>query len=243
MAKFLGVFKRYEKKYLLNEEQYKIFYSQILEHMEVDSYGETTICSLYYDTPDYRLIRKSIEKPVYKEKLRIRCYGIPGKDSTAFVELKRKYKGVVYKRRVNIPYNQAYNWLTNDVEPENIGQIGSEINWFVDFYKNLIPSFAVFYDRTALIGKEDKALRITFDENIRFRNTNLDISNGDEGKLLTGPDKHLIEIKIQGAMPLWLVKILSQLKIYPTSFSKYGNAYIKTLNNKSKNDKDVTIGA
>ncbi|NLZ46259.1 MAG: polyphosphate polymerase domain-containing protein [Clostridiales bacterium] len=238
---YQGVFKRYEKKYLLNQNQYQNFYKKVLEHMEVDCYGKTTICSLYYDTPDFRLIRNSIDKPVYKEKIRIRCYGIPSKDSLAFVELKRKFKGEVYKRRVNVPYNKAYQWLTNREEPKGMGQIGSEINWFLDFYKNLIPSCIILYDRIALVGKDDKSLRITFDENIRYRDTNLDISNGDEGNILLDRNMHLIEIKIQGAMPLWLTKTLSENRIYPTSFSKYGNAYIKLFNNKIK--KDVTKGA
>lgn len=145
-------FKRYEKKYLVNEAQYQLLRERLAEYMSVDQYDWTAICNIYYDTPDYRLIRASIEKPVYKEKLRLRTYGIPTGDSPSFVELKKKYKGIVYKRRMTIPYQQAYTWLSQEPDSTCNGQIEEEICWFRKFYHNLQPAVVLCYDRLALYG-------------------------------------------------------------------------------------------
>lgn len=224
MAEYQSVFKRYELKYRLRGDTYTKFLDAISDYMYSDSYGRTTICNIYFDSDDYRLIRMSIEKPVYKEKLRLRTYGVPCGESKAFAELKKKYKGVVYKRRICLPYSQAYDWLVNGSQaPES--QVSKEIQRFIDFYGGLKPKTALFYDRTSYVGNSDPQLRLTIDENVRFRSCNTDLTNGDEGISLFDDNEYVMEIKIHGAMPIWLSNILDNLKIYPESCSKYGTAY------------------
>lgn len=218
-------FKRYEKKYLVNEAQYQALRERLADHMQVDEYDWSTICNIYYDTPDYRLIRTSLEKPVYKEKLRLRTYGVPTDNSPSFVEIKKKYKGIVYKRRMTIPYGQAFAWLSYEPDSDDTSQIAEEICWFRKYYQNLQPVVALFYDRLALYGKEDKNLRVTFDQRIRWRTQQVDLMKGDEGAYLLPEGYYIMEIKIPGAMPLWMADLLDELKVYPTSFSKYGRVY------------------
>lgn len=226
MAKFNSIFKRTEKKYPITLKQKQELMKAIGERLLPDKYGESTVCNIYFDTGDYRLIRASIEKPtVYKEKLRLRCYGKAEDESNCFVELKKKYKGIVYKRRVNMKYRDAINWLCHGIPPENETQIVKEINAFMGFYGSLKPAAAIFYDRSAFFCKDDPALRITFDSNIRYRKEDTDLRKGDGGKNILGKDEFIMEIKTPAAMPLWLTAELDRLKIYPSSYSKYGTAY------------------
>lgn len=226
MSKFKSVFKRYEKKYLVTALQKERLLQVMADYMTPDEYGQSTICNIYFDTPDYRIIRASMEKPVFKEKLRLRAYGVPQHDSNVFVELKKKYKGVVYKRRVHMSYTDAMQYLINRTRPENVNpQVLSEIDYFLSVYPGIRPSVSLFYDRTAYYGKTDRELRITFDENIRFRNKKLDLSLGSDGYLLTENGENVMEIKCLGAMPLWLTKELDEMEIYPASYSKYANAF------------------
>ncbi|MBQ0042714.1 MAG: polyphosphate polymerase domain-containing protein [Lachnospiraceae bacterium] len=225
-------FERYEKKYLLTKEEYEQVMSSLQNHMKVDQYGLSTICNIYYDTLNYRLIRESIEKPVYKEKLRLRCYGVPKQDTVSYVEIKKKYEGIVYKRRISLPYSEAYKWLSGDEKDINLSdesgnrhQIEKEIAYFKEFYKDLQPACVLCYDRIALYGIEDKEIRVTMDSNIRWRTEDLDLLHGDQGSLLFDEDYYLMEIKVPKYMPEWLIRLLNDNKIYPTSFSKYGNVY------------------
>lgn len=235
MGKYSDIFKRTEKKYLITYEQSLLLLEKIGSYLRPDEYGVSTINNIYFDTPDFRLIRASIEKPtVYKEKLRIRCYGSPNADTNTFVELKKKYKGVVYKRRVNMTYYQAIDYLCKKLPPPEPSQITNEIDYFMRFYKTLRPRVSLFYDRMAYYSKEDKDLRITFDTNIRFRMKNLDISQGSDGYCILDENFRLMEIKSSAAMPLWLTDALSELKIYPTSYSKYGMCYRVIMKAKEK---------
>ena len=222
------VFERHEKKYRLSEEQYLALRKRLEEHMRPDPYGRHTICSLYFDTPDFLLIRRSLSKPKYKEKLRLRSYGLPGPETTVYLELKKKLDGVTYKRRAAMSYAQAQGYLLRGELPEQQGQILREIDWFRDFYKP-VPRVLLFYERIALYGLEDPALRITFDTDIRWRMGRFDLTEGDDGRPLLQPGERLMEIKVAGALPFWLARMLSELKIYPTSFSKYGNVYREYL--------------
>lgn len=224
MTKPQTVFKRYEKKYLLSRGQYDALLSQLQEKMTQDAYGEHTICNLYFDTPEYDLIRTSIEKPVYKEKLRLRSYGVPSAEDQVFIELKKKYKGVVYKRRVAVPLKEAADYLLGGKRPSADSHVLSEIDWFQSTY-HVVPKVFIAYERCAWYSNEDPGLRVTFDRGIRFRETALDLAFGDWGQALLEEDRVLMEIKIPSAMPLWLSRCLSELKIYPVSFSKYGVCY------------------
>lgn len=225
---YISAFERVEKKYLMSREQFEAFRQRTENLITLDQYGLHTICNIYYDTEHYDLIRYSIEKPKYKEKLRLRSYGIPTKDSTVFVELKKKWNGVVYKRRISMTLDEADKYLNVGVRPSKESQIVREIDYFLGYY-NPSPKLFLAYDRLAFFGNNNSEVRITVDQNIRSRTTELDLSMGDRGELLMEDDWYLMEIKVPGAFPLWLAKILSQLEIYPVSFSKYGNIYKNSL--------------
>jgi len=230
MNNYQDVFLRYEKKYLISEEKYKALREMISGKMTADDYGESLISNIYFDTPDYQLIRKSIEKPIYKEKLRLRSYGIPKDNENVFVELKKKYDGIVYKRRVAMPYVEAKKFLYENIEIKKENQIIKEIDWFKKFYRELKPTMYISYNRIALFGNENKAVRVTFDRNINWRTTNLDLQKGTIGNPLLGKEERLMEIKVPGAIPLWLTDCFDKLGIYDTSFSKYGNAFKEMCN-------------
>ena len=220
------VFNRYEKKYLMPEEVYLELRRRLDAYMQVDQYGQHTICNIYYDTPDFELIRKSIQKPVYKEKLRLRSYGIPTLDSTVFLEIKKKYRKIVNKRRIQLKLREAYDYVEKGIRPENDSQILREIDFFLDRYP-LQRGVYLAYDRVALFQRDDPSFRVTFDHNIRSRRTDMGLEKGDKGELLLDEHYYLMESKVLGATPLWFTQILSELNIYPVSFSKYGNIYIK----------------
>lgn len=226
MAGFKDVFQRIEVKYLLDDMQYTELRKRLEGMAEVDSYGKTSILNIYFDTPDYKLIERSLEKPVYKEKLRLRTYGVADDDTNAFIEIKKKYKGVVYKRRISMPYAKALEYLVDGKRPEQRSQISDEIDYFLKYYKGIRPAMAISYDRIAMAGINDPDLRITFDTNIRWRTDKLSLSEGNVGKDILLPGQHLMELKIAGAMSIELAKILDELNIRKTSFSKYGKGYV-----------------
>ena len=226
-------FKRYESKYLLNPAQYECFMQGASEHLVPDEYHLSNVLSVYYDTDDYRLIRESIEKPLYKEKLRIRSYGVPEPDGMVFVELKKKYKGVVYKRRVEMPAKQAEAWVNGKKQPLFESQITKEIDWFLKT-NDVSPKAFIGCRRVSWVDKDEHELRITFDEQIKWRDYKLSVLNGDEGELLLKDGECLMEIKIPEAAPMWLARLLSDEEVFPTSFSKYGSCYSTELINKSQ---------
>jgi len=219
------VFKRYEIKYLINRSQKEKILKAMEPYMELDGYGRSTIRNIYYDTDNYRLIRKSLEKPVYKEKLRVRSYRQVASDEEVFVELKKKYKSVVYKRRVNLPNGQACDYLDRKISAPVHSQITEEIDYFLDFYETLAPKVFLSYEREAYYTKEPGEFRVTFDENILWRETDLSLEKGIYGEAILQPGQTLMEIKTPGNIPLWMVDVLSKEEIRKTSFSKYGNAY------------------
>lgn len=218
------VFQRQEKKYLLQRSQFEILYSRLQEHMDKDRFGKTTVCSLYYDNDYHELLMKSIDKPVYKEKFRVRSYGVPGPDSPVFAEIKKKYEGIVYKRRVTAPYQELMAFLTDRVPLDCDPQIQKEI-WYMSDRYHLHPSIWLAYDRLALAGREDPGIRVTFDFHMRYRSENLDLAYGDQGEPLRNDDFYIMEVKIPLGAPLWLTRILSEEKITPGTFSKVGVCY------------------
>ena len=222
------VMKRYELKYILTGEQKDYLRRELEGHMQVDQFGLTSIASLYYDTPDFRLIRTSLEKPLFKEKIRLRSYGQATDTSPVFLELKRKAEGIVYKRRVQttIPLVNKFFACEGDICAS--GQINREITTFRDHYRDLVPACMIIYDRTAYF-EPDGDLRLTIDETPRYRSDHLDLTYSMDGIPLLPPGGAILEIKVQQAMPLWLTEILSRGKIYKGSFSKYGEAYRQQL--------------
>lgn len=231
---FKTVFKRYEFKYMLTKQQKIKILEAMKEHMVPDEFGKTTIRNLYFDTDNYRLIRRSIEGPAYKEKLRIRSYCKADEDSTVFVELKKKYHSVVYKRRLSLKENDAMSWVCNRTECPVNSQITDEIDYFIDYYGNLKPTVYLSYDREAYFAKNGDDFRITFDENIMFRQSDLSLKSDTYGTPIIDDDKVLMEIKCSQGIPMWMVNLLSKEHIYKTSFSKYGTAYSTIIYPKKK---------
>lgn len=226
---YQSVFKRYELKYLLTATQKQRILQAMQPYMRLDKYGRTEIRNIYFDTDNYRLIRRSIERPLFKEKLRIRSYGRASSYSDVFVEIKRKYNNVVYKRRICMPESQALNWLCNREHTGQPTQISGEINYFLDFYNDLKPKVFLSYEREAFYAINGSDFRITFDENILCRQEELCLSSDAYGIPLLKDGMTLMEIKCSGGIPLWMIEVLSREHIYKTSFSKYGTAYEKTI--------------
>ena len=223
MGEVQSCFRRYEKKYLLTRTQYEAMLDGMREHMVPDVYGSYSIGNIYYDTPDYRLIRASLEKPVYKEKLRMRSYGVPGSRDTVFVEIKKKFDGVVYKRRITMEMRDAALYLYGARRGDG-SQISREIDYFLRLYRPT-PKVFIGYDREAYAAADGGELRVTFDTNLRARDSDVDLRLGDHGAPLLPDGLYLMEIKIPGTAPTWLARLLSDHDIFPTSFSKYGAYY------------------
>ncbi len=221
-------FKRFEKKYLLSARKFDQLWDVMRDHMVPDRFFRSTVCSIYYDSDDYSLIRQSLERPIYKEKLRLRSYNVPGPDDPVFVELKKKFKGVVYKRRVEMSAETAEAYLAGQGRPPIEGQILHEIDFFLQA-NHVSPKVFIACDREAWDDRENPELRITFDRNLRWRDTDLHLCAGSEGEPLLDEGEVLMEIKIPDAAPLWLAHLLSELEIFPTSFSKYGTCYRNAL--------------
>ena len=227
------VFSRYEKKYLLNETQRDILSRALAEKIPLDPFsrerGWYEVCSLYYDTADDALIRHSLEKPAFKEKLRLRTYGTPAPDAAAFLELKKKYRGRIYKRRTPIWLSEAGPFAENRITPEETGicnsQILEEITFFVHRYR-LQPTIYIACERMAY-GQDD--LRITFDRNIVTRRSDLHLESGIYGERLLPEGTLVMEIKNGACMPLWLSHLLAELRLYTESFSKYGREYTRFI--------------
>lgn len=218
-------FMRHEMKYLISESEKQILLTGMKEHMALDRYGRSLIRNVYYDTKTYRLIRRSLEKPVYKEKLRVRSYSSVGPDDTVFVELKKKYDSIVYKRRIPLVEKDAEYCLKHEDRIPSNNQIAKEIQYFCSYYGDLHPVVYLSYEREAYYALDGSDFRVTLDENILYRNRDLSLESEPYGIPLLEKGQTLLEIKTTGGIPLWFTKILSENHIYQTSFSKYGLAY------------------
>ncbi len=227
MGGYKEVFRRMEIKYLLSKEQYEALMPYLQTIAKVDAYGLSKINNIYYDTPDHRLVRTSMEKPLYKEKLRLRTYGTTEDDTNAFIEIKKKYSGIVYKRRISGSYADAYDYLIGGYQRGTFedSQIAREISAFMMQYGVLKPAMCITYERIAMAGIEDAEFRVTFDSNITWNDRCLDLREVRDSRKLLADGQRLMEIKVSNAMPMALAKKLSELKIFPVSFSKYGSGY------------------
>lgn len=216
-------FRRVEEKYMLTKEQYKEFFKLVGEYLERDEYYESKICSIYFDSQNNDLLYNSIEKPIFKEKIRLRSYGIP-EDLFApvYLEVKEKYKGVVGKRRTKLRLGDFYEFY--DTGKCSDAQIMKELKYYFDLYE-LKPYVFIGYDRYCYRGINEENLRITFDYNLRYRFDNLRLERGDSGDKILDDNFYIMEVKTLDAMPLWLTKCLSKLKLYPTSYSKVGKVF------------------
>lgn len=221
-------FKRVEKKYTMTEEQYEGLWQKLEPYFREDQYPGGTILSIYYDTPQYDLIRTSIQKPLYKEKLRLRSYGVAqNRDSKVFLEIKKKYKHQVYKRRTELTLDEAEKWIAGKEKPSQMDQIRNEIQWMLERY-SLKPVSLIICERRAYVSKENPDFRLTFDYHIRSREEHMDLMSGDEGTLLH--DKMVVmELKVPASLPLWAAQTLAECRIYSGSYSKIGDAYQKHI--------------
>lgn len=222
---YQAVFKRYELKYMLTLEQKQRLLDVMEPYMALDKYGRTTIRNIYFDTDNYRLIRRSLERPAYKEKLRLRSYCQAEAQSPVFVELKKKYDSVVYKRRLSMPEKQAMDWIDGSAPMDTGCQIGAELDYFRQYYKTLQPAVFLSYEREAYYCRSGGDFRVTFDDTILARREALSLEEPVWGTPLLPDGKVLLELKTAGGIPIWMTHFLSQEHIYKTSFSKYGTAY------------------
>lgn len=219
-----NVFQRVEQKYILSKEQKNMFLEKANEYLEKDPYFESKICNIYFDNDNNDLIATSLEKPVFKAKVRLRSYDVPSMDTKVFLEVKDKYKGIVGKRRIKLSLKEFYDYYEKGYVDDS--QIMKELNYYFKTF-DLKPFMFLAYDRNSYYEKDNRDLRITIDSNLRSRKDNLRLEYGDNGKKYFDNEAYIMEIKVMNAMPLWLTKILSELKIYPTSFSKVGSIYSK----------------
>ena len=240
---YQAVFKRYEIKYMVTAEQKARILEAMEPYMEMDRFGRSTVRNIYFDTDDFVLARHSIAKPDFKEKLRVRCYAEADADSTVFVELKRKFDGVVYKRRVGLREADAMRWMAGSNDPAVMSslaagspQVTSEIEYFRGLYSGLKPVLYLSYDREAYRMKDGAhaadggaEFRVTFDCNIRCRETGLTLRSEAYGTEMLEEGMFLMELKCPGAIPLWMTEVLSKEHLYKTSFSKYGTAYCRFM--------------
>ena len=233
-------FERKEIKYLITDQQYRLLLPTLERFAEVDGYGKTRINNIYYDTPNFQMIRTSLEKPLYKEKLRLRTYGDTESNSAAFIEIKKKYKGIVYKRRVGSTYEKALSYLdgSRSLEESERSQVTDEVDELMRFYKGIRPAMVIGYDRIAMAGTKDPEFRVTFDTNITWRVDDLDLIDGSNGQKIIKSWQHLMEIKIPDAFPMELSRRMSELGIFPVSISKYGMGYKIFIQEISVNERD-----
>lgn len=230
------IFSRVEVKYKLNTAQKDAIIAAISEYMKPDKYnigGKVyTISNIYYDTNDNELIHMSLSKPKYKEKLRMRGYGVPKPGDVVYFEIKKKYKGVVNKRRTSLELEEAKKFAETGIMPElkpyMNKQVLKELEYFLHIY-DLAPALYLAYDRLAFFDNNDPDFRVSFDTNIRTRRYDLSLDAGDYGQQLMDSDVWLMETKIDKNLPLWFTRILTENKAYSTSFSKYGTEYAKLV--------------
>ena len=225
---YQSIFERVESKYVLTKTQYEGLWKKIGTHLVDDAFPHSSISSIYFDTDNYSLARTSIDKSAYREKLRLRSYGLKNDDSEVFLELKKKYNGIIYKRRQGMSYRDSINYILFDKKPVDT-QIMSEIDYLKVKYPDLAPRVLISYERDSFAGKEDKQLRITFDYDIRYSLDNLTLKGNKADRKLSDDDTIIMEIKSLKSMPLWLSHSLDELGILPGTFSKYGQIYTKVI--------------
>ena len=222
-------FERIEKKFRMTDAQYAALLPLLNARLQRDSFGESTVCNIYYDTPDFSLIRRSIERPRFKEKLRLRSYGIPGSDDTVFVELKRKLNGIGYKRRIAVPFCEAKRLLRGEAIRCDTPQIEKELLAFVERYRPQ-PMVYLTYRRYAMTAADDPQFRVTVDRELCYRLRDAE-TPGEDGMqpILTDAADVILEIKALGAIPLWLTDEMSRLKLFQAPFSKVGACYAQHI--------------
>jgi hypothetical protein len=252
----IEVFKRKEMKYIMDAERYHHIRNFLTKYMNLDEYNKGdkfyTIANIYYDTHDNNIIRQSVAKPKYKEKLRLRAYGVPDLDTKTYLEIKKKYRGIVYKRRVTLPLRDAYSFIETGIIPQVKNpryvttQVLAELKYTIDFYKPL-PALYLAYDRIAYFGKDQseggpgRDLRISFDFNVRTRREDTGLEKGDHGEQLLKEGWYVMEIKSGNTIPRWLLDYMQEHGMRRGSFSKYGAEYKRFLRRELEKRDDMNF--
>jgi hypothetical protein len=227
---YIFTFARREEKYRTDIPGMEKFLTACGDMLVPDDYYRSTINSIYFDTPDWSVIRASMEKPYYREKLRLRTYGGTVSDDTpAFAEIKKKCGGITYKRRIDGRYGELFSWLSGQGRSPSSTQISNEIDYFLERHPGIRPAMQIAYNRLSYVMKDDPGMRITFDMNPIYRSSGL--TDGSAfGKRLIPAGEVLMEVKISGpAMPLSLIRKIEACGIEASSFSKYQEAYFRTV--------------
>ena len=226
----MNIFRRVEQKYLITSEQYNALMEALGDKLVKDEYFYNDIYNLYLDAPDHRLIIQSIEKPMYKEKFRVRSYGLAeNEDSKVYLEIKKKFGGTSHKRRISMTLGEFYKYMEKGNRPKNANPITlAELDYDFEKY-NLQPSILINYERYSYYFRGNKDLRVTFDHNVKYRVKKPDLTNGDDMHHIIDKDMYIMEIKSLDSLPIKLSQLLAKLKIYPRGFSKPKNAYLKSL--------------
>lgn len=226
----MNIFRRVEQKYLITSEQYNALMEALGDKLVKDEYFYNDIYNLYLDAPDHRLIIQSIEKPMYKEKFRVRSYGLAeNEDSKVYLEIKKKFDGTSHKRRISMTLGEFYKYMEKGNRPKNANPITlAELDYDFEKY-NLQPSILINYERYSYYFRGNKDLRVTFDHNVKYRVKKPDLTNGDDMHPIIDKDMYIMEIKSLDSLPIKLSQLLAKLKIYPRGFSKPKNAYLKSL--------------
>ena len=225
----INIIDRCEQKYFLSNDDYNLLLEKIGDKLEKDKYYQETIYNIYFDNDNYELINRSLDKPYYKEKIRLRSYEIVNNNSQVFLEIKKKYHDHTNKRRIIITYKEYVNYINKGIIPNCNKQIFKELEYCFKKY-DLIPKLKIRYDRLSFYLKEDNNFRITFDNNIRYNFDDLDFTRFYDDELLFN-NGYIMELKSFHGIPLWLNKVLSELRIYPTSFSKVGKICEREVRN------------
>ncbi|MBQ6396095.1 polyphosphate polymerase domain-containing protein [Candidatus Saccharibacteria bacterium] len=244
---------RTEEKYLISKSTKTNLLKLISKHLEKDQSIKEQVLRLYFDTKHSDLALRSMERPEFREKIRVRAYNVPKRSSPVFFEVKSKVdlglKKLGNKRRLVLPLKDFYAFLNkgenlellaaraSENDPQQL-QVARELTYLFSYYQ-LEPKVIVSADRTAYTEKNNINFRLTFDERLRFRETDLRLEKGSAGeKFFSGPNKSeeniVMEVKTMNSMPLWFVSALSELKIYSVRFSKYGKIY-QLITERNKN--------
>ncbi|MDD3171905.1 MAG: polyphosphate polymerase domain-containing protein [Bacilli bacterium] len=240
----MQIFERYEKKFVITDEKKKKLLEcckdRLVNDKNGNSDGSYKVYSLYFDDKYQNIIRTSTSKPLYKEKMRVRCYGrLPEKGDVVYLEIKKKYQNRGNKRRIKMTYQDCLDYLNKKKRLAFDDYVSEQVIKEIDYYlkqNNVSPACFISSERIAYFDKDDETLRITFDRNIITRtvNPNLDSESGEN---LIDDDTWVMEVKFNRAIPLWFVQILSNLEIYNQPFSKYGKTFIK----EKQNHQDISV--
>ena len=236
---FIENFSRYEFKFPVKYDDMDRMLDDLAPYVGQDEHtdenGYYTISSIYLDNDTWQCFYETINRDKYRQKVRLRVYGSVDNNSICFFELKAKFKGLVGKRRVKMRLGDAMTFIKecnaghdpdiNTFECSN-RQILKELKHII-LTKSLKPTVVVSYERLALFSKDDPDLRITFDVNIRTRDTELDLTKGTGGDYVTSEDTAILEVKTSKNIPYWLVGILKKYNYKDQTFSKYCSHFSK----------------